>query len=186
MGAGSGGRPSGGWSRRVRGVAGVQVDGDVVGQRPEVVQQVQDGGEQRSRGGLLRPGPCRGGFRNRRDTQSGLSTPLADRVTFPISHPDRSSVSIPGAVEPFNHGYQRAVDICARVLERATLAFCPAAREESWYRPGPTGRVVGALTRLTAKGANERWDLASDEAERQALHGLAEDLPTIVSYEPVL
>ena len=31
----------------VRVVAGVQVDGDVVGQRPEVIQQVQRGGQQR-------------------------------------------------------------------------------------------------------------------------------------------
>lgn len=36
-------------------------------------------------------------------------------------------------------------------------------------------------------GTKLRWDLAVDEAERQALLGLAEDCPTtIVSYEPVL
>ncbi|WP_308409640.1 HNH endonuclease family protein [Streptomyces sp. A3M-1-3] len=39
----------------------------------------------------------------------------------------------------------------------------------------------------TWAGTKLRWDLAADEAERQALLGLAEDCPTtIVDYEPVL
>ncbi|AJF70311.1 HNH endonuclease family protein [Streptomyces vietnamensis] len=51
----------------------------------------------------------------------------------------------------------------------------------------PSDATYHCTYAATWVGTKLRWDLAADEAERQALLGLAEDCPTtMVSYEPVL
>ncbi|MEV7374653.1 DUF1524 domain-containing protein [Streptomyces sp. NPDC090301] len=52
-----------------------------------------------------------------------------------------------------------------------------------WLPSDPSYHCAYAGTWVATK---LRWDLAADEAERQALLGLAEECPaTLVSYEPV-
>lgn len=90
----------------------------------------------------------------------------------------KSAVTMPAAWMTWSRAVCRATVAVSAASNRSKADKDPA----EWL---PTDGSYHCTYAATWVGTKLRWDLAVDEAERQALLGIAEDFPaTTVVYEP--